>query len=342
MQTRGVLGVLALLATASAQSYPLSLVYQFENSFSGVGYVNIENVAVRSSNGQLLLNFATGAIMTQLNPENPVPEILVNISNAYPGAPGSLTGIAETSPDVYTVAAGTFQFGPQVPGGIAGIPGSFSLWSVDLNGPKAKYRQIVAIPEAGLLNGVTALPGKGHYSDVVLVADSALGAIWRVNVHTGAYETIIQDPLLQPPPGAPFGVNGIHASGPYLYFTNSGLGFFGAIPISADGYPTGPVTPFVNAVNGTNFDDFALDANSNAWIATAPNAVYEVTRDSPVPILIAGGGDDMTLLGPTSAAFRGSTLFVVTGGAGGPMPMSGQVFRIETGGYGRKAKKWVA
>lgn len=343
MKTRNFLSALALTASVVAQPYPITTVYQFENSFSGVGYVNIENVAVRSSNGQLLLNFVTGAIMAQLDPHNPEPEVLVNISSAYPGAPGSLTGIAETGHDVFTVAAGSFQYGPQVPGGVAGVPGSFSVWSVDLTGPKAQAKQIVAIPEASILNGITTVQAD---KDVVLIADSGLGAIWRVNVKTGAYSQVIQSPLLLPTPANNFGVNGIHARGPYLYFTNSAQGFFGAIPFSADGFPAGPVTPFVNATNGTSFDDFTLDKADNAYIATQPNAVYEVTRESPVPILIAGGGEDMTLLGPTSCVFdkKEEVLYVVTmGQGGGPMgPVSGGVFAVNIGAGTKKGRRWQA
>jgi hypothetical protein len=327
-----------LLAFASASvlaqgTTSAQLVYQFENSFSGVGYVNIENVAVRSSNGQLLLNFATGATMAQLDPENPQPEILITL----PG-PGSLTGIAETSYDVFTVAAGNFSFGPQVVGGVAGVAGSFSVWSVDLNGPQAVAQQIVAIPEAGLLNGVTKVPG---YPDTVLVADSAIGAIWKVNIKSGEYETFLQDDLFLPTEELQIGINGIHIQGSTLYWTNSAQGLFGSVEIGYGCKPTGEVKLIVDA--GLAFDDFALDHKGNAWIATQPNAVYKVSPTGET-LLIAGGGDDQTLLSPTSAVFRGCTLYVVTGGQGGPMPLSGQVFAIDTCGSSsaKRSVRWTA
>jgi len=342
----------AALATTTAAQYPLSLIYQFENAFSGVGYVNIENIAVRSCNGQLLLNTVTGAILAQLDPiaASPQPEIIVNLTNALGnGQPGSLTGIAELYTevrDVYAVAAGNFQFGPQVPGGVEGVAGSFSVWTIDLNGPEAKATLVTTIPEAGALNGVTAIPGGNK--DLVLIADSILGAVWAVNVKTGEYKTVIQSDLWLPSPEVRFGVNGLKVNGPYLYFTNSAQMTFGAVPIDLEtGEALGEVTPFVMGPNGTNFDDFSFKPNvGDAWIATQPNAVYEVPRDGSVN-LVAGGGEDQTLLGPTSTAFGndGCTLYITTGGVGGGPagPQSGQVFALDTcGSGGRKVRRWVA
>ena len=50
----------AFTGLASAQ---LSLLYQFPNT----SYVNIENVAIRSSTGSLLLNIATGPSLVELD-----------------------------------------------------------------------------------------------------------------------------------------------------------------------------------------------------------------------------------------------------------------------------------
>lgn len=151
----------ALAAVATAQ---LNLVYQFPPQ----PYINIENIAVRSTNGQLLLTTVTGPTLYQLNPGSQ-PERIITLNG-----PDSMIGIAEVATDVYVVSAGNFSFGPQVPGGIAGIPGTFSVWSLDLTGPQAVAKKIVDIPEASSLNGVTALRGN---KDTVLIADSGLGSI---------------------------------------------------------------------------------------------------------------------------------------------------------------------
>ncbi|KAK5069667.1 hypothetical protein LTS08_007707 [Lithohypha guttulata] len=343
MQLTNFLSAAALAATTFAQQYPIQPVYQFANSFSGLGYVNIENVAVRSTNNQLLLNFATGAIMAQINPDaaNPQPEVLVNISSLYQGAPGSLTGIAEVSKDVYIVGAGRFQFGPQVPGGVAGVPGSFQIWSVDLNGPRAVANQVVAIPEANLLNGVAAVPTA---PGVVLVADSALGSIFRVDTHAKTYERILSLDVFLPGGGNNFGINGIHLQGGNLYFTNSAQGIFGRVPFGPRGYPGGPAVRIASAPNGTYFDDFALTKNGDAYIATQENAISYVAAGSSQAQIIAGGGNSTTLAGPTSCVLRNGELFVVTAGVGGgPMgPVSGGVFKIAVGAAKKMAKRWFA
>ncbi len=347
MRFSSLLSASALLATINAQTYPLSQVYQFENSFSGVGYVNIENLALRKSNGQLLLNTVTGAIQAQLDPQSGSAELIVNLTNALGnGQPGSLTGIAESYPDVFTVAAGNFQFGPQVPGGVAGIPGSFSVWSIDLTGHEAKASLITTIPEAGSLNGVTTI--QNGNKDYVLIADSINGLIYRVNVKTGEYKSTIASPLWFPTPVVNFGINGVHVQEGYLFWTNSAQATFGAVPIDLQtAEAIGPVTVFANAPNGTAFDDFSFKPSTgDIFLATQPNAISQIPREGQ-PIIVAGGGDDMTLAGPTSTAFGadGCTLYITTAGVGGGPngPVSGGVFALDTCAPAKRmTKKWVA
>lgn len=335
MHLKPILGA-ALTATAVlAQGQAVVPVYQFANSFSGVGYVNIENVAVRSSNNDLLLNFATGAIMTELNPDAPNPQVVVNIS-AVPSGPGSLTGIAEYETDKFAVGAGQFQFGPQVAGGVAGVAGSFSVWSVDLTGAQAVASQVVAIPEAGLLNGVARVPCKGN---VVVIADSAVGAIWRVDIDAGTYEQVLQSSLFLPANGVNFGINGIKFGGKNLYFTNSGQGLFGVIPFSYDGYPAGDIQILANAPAGASFDDFTLAKSGNAYVAAQPSLVYKISLAGGQPVLVA---NSTLLAGPTSCTLRDSSLYVVTMGVGGgPMgPVSGGVFRIDVNDEAYNGGNW--
>jgi hypothetical protein len=59
------------------------------------------------------------------------------------------------------------------------------------------------------------------YRDIVLIADSALGAIWGLNINTGGSGIAIQNSDLAPTSSFPLGINGLHVRGPTLYFTNS-------------------------------------------------------------------------------------------------------------------------
>ena len=337
----------ALVAASNAQTYPLQQVFQFENSFSGVGYVNVENIALRESNGQFILNTVTGAIQAQFNPQQGSAELIANLTGAIgDDIPGSLTGIAETSHDVFTVAAGNFVFGPDVVGGVAGVPGTFSVWSVDYTGHEAKASLVTTIPEAGLLNGVTTIQN-GH-PDLVLIADSLNGLVYRVNVKTGEYKSTIASELWFPTAESSIGLNGVHTQEGYLFWTNSARGTFGAVPIDLHtAESTGPVTIFANAPEGYGYDDFAFKPSTGEiFIATQPNAISLIPREGD-PIIVAGGGDDMTLAGPTACAFAadGCTLYITTGGVGGgPMgPVSGGVYTLDTCGSAKKmSKKWVA
>ena len=346
MRFSSLLSAAALFASIQAQSYSIQQVYQFDNAFSGVGYVNIENIALRESNGQFLLNTVTGAIQAQFNPQTSSAELIVNLTDALGnGVPGSLTGIAESYPDVFTVAAGNFQFGPQVPGGVAGITGTFSVWSIDLTGHEAKASLITTIPEAGFLNGVTTIQG-GH-PDYVLIADSLNGLVYRVNVKTGEYRSTIASPLWLGNPGIQIGINGVKVQEGYLFWTNSAQSTFGAVPINVeDGEATGPVTVFAAAPNGTSFDDFAFKPSTGEiFLATQPNAISLIPREGQ-PIIVAGGGDDMTLNGPTACAFGpdGCTLYITTAGGFGPAgPVSGGVYTLDTCAPAKRmSKKWVA
>lgn len=309
---------LAILgATLAAATYPVSLLYQYPP----LPYQNIESVVVRS-NGKLLLTLVTGARLVELDPSNPVPIDLATVVG-----PQSIIGIAEVSHDVFVVSAGNFSFGPQVVGGVAGVPGTGAVYSIDLNGPTAKVSLVTNIPESGALNGVAAVD-----KDTVLIADSGLGAVWRVNVKTGAYSTALSAPEFAPTAEFQLGINGIKIpeKGVLLY-TNSAQATYGVVYIDEDDSSArGGVQVVATAPNGTRFDDFDVSKKQEkVYIASPPNAVYTVSENGEVE-LIAGGGEDETFLGPTSAALSkdGCTLYVTTGGAGGPMPLSGQVFAI--------------
>lgn len=172
---------------------------------------------------------------------------------------------------------------------------------------------------------------------------------WSVNIKTGAYATAITDPLFTNTPAILLGINGIHTHKSTLYFTNSAQQIYGSVPIdSSTGAATGSASVIAKATEG-NFDDFALLRNGAAFIATQENALSYVDPNGNVAI-IAGGGNDTTLVSPTSAALKGSVLYITTGGLGAPPPagVSGQVFELDVSQYlsggwkGKTEKRWVA
>lgn len=312
-----IFSTFALASLASTSTTEVSSIYEFPDTPQR----SIENIAVRA-NGQLLLNTITTPATYLLDPEEESPQI--HILHTYPGANASV-GIAETAPDVFAVVVGNYS-------NYRGVKGSFSIWTVDLrDGIPGTATKITSIPQAESLNGATVVPGT---QDLILVADSALGAIWSVNVTTGEHCLVIQDKLLEPSESFPLGVNGIHVRNSSLHFTNSAQSIYGMIPITGQGTATGPIENLGTPLTASHtYDDFTFGVEGNVYLATQPNAI---SRISPSGSQILVAGNDTSIDGPTSVAFgRGSIaqeciLYVTTSGSSKIPPGSGQVMAVDT------------
>ena len=300
---------------APAAKSAVSLVYQFKE------FTSLENLAARS-NGDLLLTATSTSCIHYMNPNGGSVKML----EGFPEATSAL-GIVEITPDVFIVAVGNYSTTT-----FSGIPGSFSVWSVDFNqNPKTPtMKKITAIPEAEALNGMTALEG---FSDLVLVSDSSLGAVWRVNVTSGKYDMPMRHVLFTNCTSHfPLGINGIRTYEGHLYFVNSAQQIYGRLSIDKTGNATSEPTILARAPPGVfAWDDIALDWEGNGWIATHANMVTEVTVGGKMRNFT--GTDDKTeMLQPTSLIWgRGSvaaqkTLFIVTSGEKAP----GQVLTLDT------------
>ena len=115
------------------------------------------------------------ACIHYLNPSGGSAKVLVE----FPEATSTL-GIVEISSEFFMVAVGNYSTTT-----FTGIPGSFSVWSVDVSTKTPTTKKITDIPEVDALNGMTTLEGE---SDLVLISDSSLGGVWRVNVTSGKYD----------------------------------------------------------------------------------------------------------------------------------------------------------
>lgn len=305
-------------AAHCAGAHTVTQVYQFPNS----PFTDIENIAIRS-NGDLLLNVITSAATYILDPTQlkPQPTLL----HSYPDA-NSTIGIVETTPDVFVVAVGNYSIAT-----FSGIKGSFAVWKIDLtSGAPGTLTKIVSIPEAESFNGATIAPDG---TDIVLIADSALGGVWSVDINTGQYTMAIQNNDLTPSSGFPLGVNGIHTRGSTLYFTNSAQGTYGSIPITNQGTADGIVRIISHPLTSSDiYDDFTFDSTGNAYVTTHPNSIVKI-HPSGKESLFAGNNSAFDQ--PTSAAFgRGSSeqeclLYVVSAGTR-TTPVSGQIISVNT------------
>ncbi|KAM4054318.1 hypothetical protein HRG_005204 [Hirsutella rhossiliensis] len=174
----------------------------------------IENIAVRPNGNILVTSLAPNASLYEIsNPQSESPTVTLHFTIS---TISSLSGITEVDDDCFCIVGGNFS-----PSG--SDRGAFSVWVVDFknrHGPE--MRRAASLPDAVLPNGATKLP---HTENTVLIADSTLGLVWKVHVHTGEHEIALQLPEMSPQAGgnssALVGINGIHAWKGRLWWTNS-------------------------------------------------------------------------------------------------------------------------
>ncbi|GME63578.1 Six-bladed beta-propeller TolB-like protein [Neofusicoccum parvum] len=275
-----------------------------------------ENIAVRA-NGHLLVTFVTpSASVHQLDPSNPpnTTDPAATLLHAFPNATQA-TGITElgSTPDVFAVVADS------------------TIHTLDLRASPPRVRRIATIAAAGLLNGAAALPG----TPLLLVADSQLGAIWRVDARTGAHALLLRDPAMAPSaadPHLPFlGINGIrYGADGFVYFNNSPRRWWCRVPVDPT---TGDVRgPVQTLAEGVLADDFAVrweveEGEVVGYLAGLnDNVVTRVTLDGAKEV-VAGNLNSTVVAGATAGAWgrtgeTSTTLFVTTGGGTG-LPVNG-------------------
>jgi len=171
---------------------------------------------------------------------------------------------------------------------VASDPVNRGVWAVAPNG---SIRLLVQLPASALPNGIA----RRH--DILYVADSVLGVVWKVPTSGGAATIWLDDPLLKSAfPGAA-GANGLQIFHNEVYVANSSQALIVAIGLNPDG-TAGAIR--IHAA-GVPCDDFAFDLRGNLYATTNPfNTVLRVAPDgSMTTLLTAADGLD----GPTAVAF---------------------------------------
>lgn len=292
--------------------FPLSsrIVHQFSDP------TWIENIAIRS-NGDLLVTFLTSPDLYLIDPTKPpsTPPTLIHSFNSSVG----ITGITELTPDVFYVSVTNIT------------AGAYIVWEVDLRHQPTGIREVAAFNSSGLINGLTTL---SIPHQTIILADTYLGVIWKLDVQTSAQSIVIDLPEMKPPTpnnSASLGVNGIKIRDGFLYFTNTDVGTFSRVHIDTNGTAYGAVQTLATVPYA---DDFALDAQGNAWVAQGPlNTVAFVKYNGgkqPWNVTTAAGSiGELTVAGGTACAFgRGptdqGTLYVTTEG-GTTAPVNGTI-----------------
>ncbi|KAI8258225.1 hypothetical protein K4K58_003463 [Colletotrichum sp. SAR11_239] len=213
-----------------------STVYQLEHNNTW-----FENLAVRS-NGDILATRLDAPEVWLIEPATGKGRALVTI----PGVLGTI-GITETALDIFVFGAGNLSISP-----LDVVPGSLKLFSLDLSRKDPKVELITSMPDAVLINGITPWS-----TTEVLVADTILGAIYKVNTVTGAYETSLSGPDFA-------GANGVSVQDGYLYYTSSSNQTLSRVLVNSDLIP-GPMKVIYS---GASVDDFVLAPDGTAYVAT--------------------------------------------------------------------------
>ncbi|KAI8253568.1 hypothetical protein K4K58_007091 [Colletotrichum sp. SAR11_239] len=320
-------GLAVLSLAASVQSLPYSYCNGKTANVTSVhtvpGTTTLENLAVRR-NGNILVASISSPILHQLSPTNEHPPIPVASIDGVTG----LLGISEMEHDSFYVVGSN----------LTSTENSNGVWKVNLrnfeisrNGTvtqPAEVSLVRRIPSAKQLNGMTRLAANDTKN--LLISDSSAGTVYRLDVETGVFDTVLEEPEMAPlSTGLSIGVNGIRIRGSDLFFVSLDQGLFAKLPISlADGSAAGPVQ--VLASNITFGDDFTLSKDGK-WAYVATNGPQEVLKIDAV----RGGKDVLAsspLLGSASSValdrFQPERILYVTGAATAGNSTIGQLSRI--------------
>ncbi|RYP43610.1 hypothetical protein DL770_011552 [Monosporascus sp. CRB-9-2] len=253
-----------------------------------------ENLVVRT-NGEIIVTRMDVPELWLIDPFTQKGRKLVEV----PGVSGGTIGITEHAPDVFIFGAANFTVNPVVVD-----YGSMGIYRLELNGDLPVVSLAAALPGSRFLNGIA------RWNDnEVLVADTEASAIYRVDVTTGSSVTVLSGPDYAT-------VNGLAVKSQYLYYTSTGNQTFFRVPLGIDATAAGPVEIIFT---GLPLDDFALEADGTAYIATMDrNQVIRVSPNGSM-VTVAGGVDSLDVAACTSVQFGRTdkdetTLYVTTSG----------------------------
>ncbi|KAF4496874.1 hypothetical protein FAGAP_6956 [Fusarium agapanthi] len=122
-----------------------------------------ENISLRPS-GTILATRLDIPEVWEIDPEKSTGSKILRIPLPDDIPNPALTGICCLKPDVFAVAAGSFD----MIGGAKPKPVSWSIWVADLAGQQVKVTKIADMPEIGMINGIAT------WDDFAVAHDGAL------------------------------------------------------------------------------------------------------------------------------------------------------------------------
>ncbi|CAN8097113.1 unnamed protein product [Discula destructiva] len=305
-----------LASTALGQNYTATEIYS--------GSVAWENAVLRP-NGQLLLISLNEPYVYNLDPSaaSPTPVVIATLPDV-----SGVQGIASIGGDKYAVS-----------GGVSGANSEYTnetIFTIDFTDSNGTVvpEFVLTETEAENFNGMLSLDSD---LNVLLIGDSLLGRVWRVDLAAKTITSVIEDDLMAVPVNSTvqpqLGIDGLKlwsntTSGQlYLYFTNVAALSLARVPITADATAaTGPAELVATFENPDNWDDLAV-AQSSGTVFGAMNPNYIAKVDiatGAVDIVI----DDAAISGgPTAVVLKGD------GHTGWTFSRGGAVFELELPAY---------
>ncbi|CAG7928119.1 unnamed protein product [Penicillium olsonii] len=280
--------------------------FQFPNNGSW-----IDNMVVRSDGNLLLTRLDTPEVW-QVNTTSGNATLVHSFPNVT-----SCFGISEIADDVFAVVIGDFDSKTYQP-----TAGSFSVQKLDfseknatqderaLAGPIAS--EIAAVPESLALNGMATF---AQDSNLVLVADSLMGVIWKVDTETGDYAVALNHTTMTAAPGPlPLGINSCTVLGEYVYYTSTTRMQYCRVKVDKQANAVGD---YEVIASGFLPDNIELTPDGTAYIPTDPqNGVVRITPLGQIA-LVAGGQISMEMPGPTSTRLSKDRDVLYVGTSGG-------------------------
>jgi hypothetical protein len=277
----------------------------------------IENI-VHLPDNDLLLTRVDVPELWRLNPSTREAKLLHNFAET---GVNSLAGITQLQPNLFAILGARFDLVPAP----KLYPGSGKVFLADLtDSQKPRFTTAKNISDSLLPNGAATFD-----KDTIIIADSVLGVLYRLNVFTGALGLVSNDTLLKSTPEQLVGVNGVKVWSPpvssyaegkkeqkYLYFTSSAQELFARIPLTPSAAPAGPIE-IIAANVGSFFDDFILDSRDGSALAATNtnNTVLRISAEGKVTRVL-GSQDSFTVAGATALAWgENGEVFVTTAGA---------------------------
>ncbi|EKG09656.1 Six-bladed beta-propeller TolB-like protein [Macrophomina phaseolina MS6] len=158
---------------------------------------------------------------------------------------------------------------------------------------------------------------------LLLISDSGLGLVWRLDAATGNYSVHYRHETMAPTTdlGLLLGINGLRYLDGHVYYVNSPRRLFARYPVDPR---TGAVAGEARVLaEGVLSDDFNVRKENGGPVGYLAglndNVVTRVTLDGAKEV-VAGGLNSSTVAGATSGAWGRTAvdedvLYVTTGGA---------------------------